>query len=114
MDEAIAAVSSRSWAGSQALPLRERLAYGLGDFATGLYWQTFMVYLTFFYTDVFGLSALAAGTMLGMSRSLDALLDPIMGAVADRTVTRWGKFRPYLLWLSVPLAVAGVLAFTVP
>jgi glycoside/pentoside/hexuronide:cation symporter, GPH family len=99
---------------SDALSLRERLAYGLGDFASGLYWQTFMVYLTFFYTDVFGLSALAAGTLLGMSRSLDALFDPIMGAIADRTSTRWGKFRPYLLWLSAPLAVAGVLAFTVP
>jgi GPH family glycoside/pentoside/hexuronide:cation symporter len=94
--------------------MRERLSYGLGDFASGLYWQSFTVYLTFFYTDVFGLSALAAGTLLGMSRSLDALVDPVLGAVADRTRTRWGSFRPYLLWLSVPLAVTGVLAFTVP
>jgi glycoside/pentoside/hexuronide:cation symporter, GPH family len=94
--------------------LRERLAYGLGDFASGLYWQTFTVYLSFFYTDVFGLSALAAGTLLGTSRSLDALFDPLLGATADRTETRWGKFRPYLLWLSAPLALAGVLAFTVP
>ncbi|HTV19753.1 MAG TPA: MFS transporter [Polyangiaceae bacterium] len=99
---------------SGAVSLRERLAYGLGDFAVGLYWQTIMVYLTFFYTDVFGLSALAAGAMLGLSRSLDALLDPAIGAVADRTRTRWGTFRPYLLWLGLPLAVAGTLAFTVP
>jgi glycoside/pentoside/hexuronide:cation symporter, GPH family len=96
------------------VPLRERLSYGLGDFASGLYWQTFTLYLTFFYTDVFGLSALAAGTLLGMSRSLDALFDPVLGAVADRTRTRWGSFRPYLLWMSGPLALAGVLAFTVP
>jgi GPH family glycoside/pentoside/hexuronide:cation symporter len=99
---------------SGVLASRERIAYGLGDFASGLYWQTFMVYLTFFYTDVFGLSALAAGTLLASSRSLDALFDPVMGALADRTRTRWGKFRPYLLWLSPPLALAGVLAFTVP
>lgn len=95
------------------LGLRERLAYGLGDFASGLYWQTFTLYLTYFYTDVFGLSALATGTLLGTSRSLDAVFDPLIGAAADRTSTRWGKFRPYLL-LSVPLAVAGVLMFTVP
>lgn len=99
---------------SGALTLRERLAYGLGDFASGLYWQAIMVYLTFFYTDVFGLSALAAGAMLGMSRSLDALFDPLMGALADRTRTRWGRFRPYLLGLGLPLGVAGTLAFTVP
>lgn len=95
-------------------PLREKLCYGFGDLASVLYWQTFMVYLTFFYTDVFGLAALAAGTMLGLSRSLDAFFDPIMGMVADRTETRWGKFRPFLLWFCVPLAVVGVLTFTTP
>lgn len=99
---------------SAGVSLRERLSYGLGDFATGLYWQSFTLYLTFFYTDVFGLSALAAGTLLGMSRSLDALFDPVLSAVADRTRTRWGSFRPYLLWMSAPLALAGVLVFTVP
>lgn len=96
------------------LPLREKIAYGFGDLASVLYWQTFMVYLTFFYTDVFGLATAAAATMLGLSRSLDAVFDPIMGLVADRTQTRWGKFRPYLLWLCGPLAVVGVLTFTVP
>jgi glycoside/pentoside/hexuronide:cation symporter, GPH family len=98
---------------SPAVGLGERLAYGLGDFGSGLYWQTFTLYLAFFYTDVFGLGALAAGTLLGASRSVDALLDPLIGALADRTTTRWGKFRPYLL-LGVPLAVVGVLTFTVP
>jgi glycoside/pentoside/hexuronide:cation symporter, GPH family len=101
-------------ASGERLPLRERLSYGLGDFGSGLYWQAFTVYLTYFYTDVFGLSALAAGTLLGTSRSADALFDPLIGAMADRTRTRWGKFRPYLLWLSGPLALAGVLTFTVP
>jgi len=96
------------------LPLREKLAYGFGDLASVLYWQTFMVYLTYFYTDVFGIAAAAAAAMLGLSRSLDAFFDPVMGMVADRTQTRWGKFRPYLLWLCVPFAIAGVLTFTVP
>ena len=96
------------------LPLREKLAYGFGDLASVLYWQTFMVYLTYFYTDVFGITAVAAGAMLGLSRSLDAFFDPVMGMVADRTQTRWGKFRPYLLWFCVPFAVVGVLTFTVP
>jgi glycoside/pentoside/hexuronide:cation symporter, GPH family len=96
------------------LPLREKLSYGFGDLASVLYWQTFMVYLTYFYTDVFGIAAAAAGTMLALSRSVDAFFDPVMGMVADRTKTRWGKFRPYLLWLCVPFALFGVLTFTVP
>jgi GPH family glycoside/pentoside/hexuronide:cation symporter len=98
----------------QKLRLTEKLSYGFGDLASVLYWQTFMVYLTYFYTDIFGLAAAAAGTMLGLSRSIDAFFDPVMGMVADRTQTRWGKFRPYLLWLCVPFAVMGVLTFTVP
>ncbi len=73
-----------------------------------------MIYLTYFYTDVFGIAAAAAGTMLGLSRSLDAFFDPVMGMIGDRTSTRWGKFRPFLIWLCVPFAVAGVLTFTVP
>jgi GPH family glycoside/pentoside/hexuronide:cation symporter len=73
-----------------------------------------MVYLLFFYTDVFGLAAAAAGTMIAISRVLDAFFDVGIGMVADRTNTRWGKFRPYLLWGAVPLSVAAVLAFTTP
>src|SRR4051812_25749271 len=95
------------------LPIREKLAYGFGDLASVLYWQTFMVYLTYFYTDVFGLTAAATGALM-LSRNFDALLDPIVGMAADRTNTRWGKFRPYLLWFCVPFAVVGVLTFTVP
>ena len=99
---------------SQKLPMREKLSYGFGDLASVLYWQTFMLYFTFFYTDVFLIPAAVAATMFLVSRIWDGVNDPIMGMVADRTKTRWGKFRPYLLWLCVPFAVVGVLTFTVP
>jgi GPH family glycoside/pentoside/hexuronide:cation symporter len=99
---------------SERLRLQEKISYGFGDLASCLYWQTFMLYLTFYYTDVFGLSALAAAALLGLSRSLDAFFDPVMGMIGDRTKTRWGKYRPFLLWLCVPFAVAGVLTFTTP
>ena len=92
----------------------EKYSYSLGDLASCLFWQTFMLYLTYYYTDVFGISALAAGAMLGLSRSLDAFFDPIMGMLGDRTKTRWGKYRPYLLWFCVPFAIAGVMTFTTP
>jgi len=96
------------------LPLRETLAYGCGDFASVLYWQTFMKYLPFFYTDVFGLSAAALGGMLLFSRILNGLSDPVIGVWADRTSTRWGKFRPFILFGCVPFVVVGVLTFTTP
>jgi glycoside/pentoside/hexuronide:cation symporter, GPH family len=96
------------------LTARERFSYGFGDFASCLYWQSISQYLTLFYTDVFGLQAKDAGAMIGLSRSADAFVDPAVGMAADRTKTRMGKFRPYLLFGCVPLAVAGVLTFTVP
>lgn len=96
------------------LPLREMLAYGCGDFASVLYWQTFMRYLPFFYTDVFGISAAALGTMLLVSRALDGVTDPAIGLWADRTNTRWGKFRPFILFGALPFVVLGVLTFTTP
>jgi GPH family glycoside/pentoside/hexuronide:cation symporter len=92
----------------------EKIAYSLGDAASNLYWKTFEFFLMIFYTDVFGISAAAVGTMLLVTRVADAVADPVMGAVADRTATRWGHFRPYILWFAVPLAVAGVLTFTTP
>jgi GPH family glycoside/pentoside/hexuronide:cation symporter len=98
----------------QKLRITEKLSYGFGDFASCLYWQSFSACLLIFYTDSFGLTALAAGTMLGLSRFSDAFLDPAIGMIADRTQTRWGKFRPFLLFGCVPLAVAGFLTFTVP
>jgi glycoside/pentoside/hexuronide:cation symporter, GPH family len=96
------------------LKLKEKLSYGFGDLASVLYWQTFMLYFTFFYTDVFLIPAGAAATMFLISRIWDGVNDPMMGMIADRTKTRWGKFRPYLLWICVPFAVMGVLTFTVP
>jgi len=99
---------------AEKLSFREKFCYGFGDLASVLYWQTFMMYLLFFYTDVFGITAAAAGWMFLVSRFWDGVNDPIMGMIADRTSTRWGKFRPYLLWLAVPFAVMGVLTFTTP
>ena len=99
---------------SGKLSLLEKLSYGFGDLASVLYWQTFMLYFTFFYTDVFLIPAAAAATMFLVSRVWDGVNDPLMGILADRTNTKYGKFRPYLLWLCVPFAVMGVLTFTVP
>ncbi len=98
----------------QKLPFKEKFFYGFGDLASVLYWQTFMLYLTYFYTDVFLIPAGAAATLFIVSRVWDGVNDPVMGMIADRTKTRWGHFRPYLLWICVPFAVVGVLTFTVP
>jgi GPH family glycoside/pentoside/hexuronide:cation symporter len=99
---------------AEKLSMREKFSYGFGDLASCLYWQTISVYLLIYYTDIFGITALAAGTMLALSRSTDAFFDPVIGMIADRTKSRWGKFRPFLLYGCVPLAVAGFLTFTVP
>lgn len=90
------------------------LAFGCGDFASVLYWQTFMRYLPFFYTDVFGITAGALATMLLVSRVWDGINDPIIGMLADRTESRWGKFRPFILFGCVPFAIFGLLTFTTP
>lgn len=96
------------------ISVTEKVGYSLGDAASNLYWKTFEWYLMFFYTDVFGISAAAVGTMLLVTRLADAVADPVMGSIADRTNTRWGHFRPYVLWFAVPLGVAGVLTFATP
>ncbi|GEA12658.1 MFS transporter [Alteromonas sp. KUL49] len=96
------------------LSVKEKVAYALGDTASNLYWRLFDVFLFIFYTDVFGIPAATVGTMMLAARLVDAFSDPFMGALADRTNTRWGKFRPYLLWGGIPLLAAGVLTFTVP
>jgi GPH family glycoside/pentoside/hexuronide:cation symporter len=96
------------------LGLGEKLGYGLGDMGFNLYWTTIASFLAAFYTDTFGINAAAAGTMLFVTKIIDAFTDPAMGAIADRTKTRFGKFRPYLLWAGIPMAAAGVLTFTTP
>ena len=98
----------------QKLSIKEKLGYACGDVASNFYWRVFDVFLFIFYTDVFGIPAAAVGTMMLVTRLVDAFSDPLMGALADRTQTKYGKFRPYLLWGILPLAAAGVLTFTVP
>lgn len=96
------------------IKLREKVGYGFGDMASSMFWKLFGSYLMIFYTDVFGLPAAVVGTMFLVTRIWDSVFDPIVGAIADRTHSRWGKFRPYLLYLSVPFAVIGILTFITP
>jgi GPH family glycoside/pentoside/hexuronide:cation symporter len=98
----------------QTLSIKEKVGYSVGDTASNLFFQTFIYYMLFFYTDVFGITAKAAGTMFIVTKIWDAVNDPMMGIIADRTNTRWGKFRPYLIWGAIPLGVLGVLTFTTP
>lgn len=99
---------------AEHLSFREKFAYGLGDTASNFFFQTFNIFLIYYYTDVFGLAAGAVGTMFIFTRIFDAITDPLMGLVADRTRTRWGKYRPYLLWIAVPYGVLGYLMFMNP
>ena len=94
--------------------LSEKIGYGLGDFASSMFWKIFSFYLPIFYSDVFGLGTAHAATLLLVTRLYDAVSDPVMGIIADRTETRWGKYRPYLLWMALPFALIGVLSFYVP
>ena len=96
------------------ISVKEKIGYGLGDAASNIIFQTVMTFLAFFYTDVFGISAAAVGTLFLSVRVLDAITDPVMGNLADRTETRWGSYRPYLLWLAVPFGVISCLTFTTP
>ncbi|MBC2605037.1 MFS transporter [Pelagicoccus albus] len=96
------------------LAFREKLAFGAGDTASNLVFMTMLNFLPYFYTDIFGISAAAVGTLLLFVRVGDAFIDVSVGVIADRTHTRWGKFRPWLLWFAVPFGVAAVLTFTTP
>ncbi len=99
---------------SEPLKFREKLGYGLGDTASNFFFATFNIFLLYYYTDVFGLSAAAVGTMFLVTKIIDAVSDPIMGLIADRTNSRWGKFRPYLLWAAVPYGLCGYAMFANP
>ena len=94
--------------------LREKIGYGFGDMASSMFWKLFGAYLMIFYTDVFGLPAAMVGTMFLVTRIWDSVFDPIVGVVADRTSSRWGKFRPYILFLAVPFGLVGALTFYTP
>lgn len=99
---------------SPKLPFREKFGYALGDTASNIFFQFINIFLLYYYTDVFGLSPAAVGTLFLVTRLWDAINDPLMGVIADRTQTRWGKYRPYLLWFSVPFGILGYLAFAGP
>lgn len=97
---------------NSSLSFREKFGYAGGDFASCLYFGIFMNFMSYFYTDVFGISAAAVATMIFITRTWDWINDPIMGIIADRTDTKMGKFRPWLLWMIAPYAVVGILTFT--
>ncbi|MBP2198441.1 MFS transporter [Pantoea cypripedii] len=99
---------------SDVLSMREKIGYGLGDAGGTVITCLIMNFLTFFYTDVFGLTPALVGTLFIALRVFDAVSDPIMGIIADRTQSRWGRFRPWQLWVAVPIGIIGVLTFTVP
>lgn len=92
----------------------DKVSYGFGDLASNVVFTAVGTYLMFFYTDVYGLSAAVVGTLFFVTRMWDAISDPIMGMIGDRTQTRFGKFRPYLLYVPIPLAIVAVLTFTTP
>ncbi|MGI9202255.1 MAG: MFS transporter [Woeseiaceae bacterium] len=99
---------------SGPLNFKEKLGYGLGDAASNFFFVTFNIFLLYYYTDVFGITAAAVGTMFLVTKIIDAVSDPIMGLIADRTNTRWGKFRPYLLFAAIPYGLCGYAMFANP
>ena len=94
--------------------LSEKIGYGFGDMSSSMFWKIFSYYLPFFYSNIFGLSLVDAGVLVLVTRIWDAVSDPMMGIIADRTQTRWGKYRPYLLWVAPLFSICGILLFTTP
>jgi sugar (glycoside-pentoside-hexuronide) transporter len=99
---------------SVSLSFKEKFGYGLGDMAANFVFQAMMALQLNFYTDTFGLTPAQAGTMFLVVGLGAAVFNPVMGVIADRTHTRWGRFRPWLLWTAVPFGVIGILTFTTP
>lgn len=96
------------------LSLKEKVGYGMGDAGSCMIWSVLALYLTWFYTDVYGLDPATVGTLFLVIRIFDAFIDPLMGAVCDRTKSRWGKFRPWLLWMALPFGLGAAVMFTTP
>lgn len=94
--------------------LLRKTGYGLGDMASSMFWKIFSYYLPFFYPAIFGISLVDAGILVFVTRIWDAISDPMMGIITDRTKSRWGRFRPWLLWIAAPFAICGILLFTTP
>ena len=99
---------------ARGLSFVENFGFGLGDMASNFFFQTFGIFLLYYYTDVFGIEPAVAGTMFLVTRAIDIFTDPAMGIIADRTNTKWGKFRPYLLWMAIPYGICGYLIFANP
>jgi sugar (glycoside-pentoside-hexuronide) transporter len=94
--------------------MKEKIGYGLGDTGCNFVWQTVMLFLAYFYTDIYGLSPAHMGTMFLLVRFIDAVTDPLMGSIVDRTKTKHGRYRPYILWMAIPFGVACMCAFFTP
>ena len=93
---------------------KERISYGLSDTASNLVYQMIIMYLMFFYTDVYGLSVATVGTLFLAARVIDAFDSPIFGLLIDRTQTKWGKSRPWIIWMAIPFSISAILAFSTP
>ena len=96
------------------LSVKEKIGYGMGDAGCNIIFGAIMLFVNYFYTDIFGLAPALVGVLLLSIRVIDAITDPIMGAIADRTQSKYGRFRPWLLWIALPYAVFSVLMFTTP
>ena len=94
--------------------LKEKIGYGFGDMSSSMFWKIFSYSLPFFYSNIFGLSLVDAGVLVLVTRIWDAVSDPMMGIISDRTNTKWGKYRPYLLWVAPFFSICGILLFTTP
>ena len=102
-------------ANNEKLSIKEKIGYSLGDLAANLVFQTLMTYLAYFYTDIYGLSPKDSSIIMLVVGLIAAFIfNPIIGAIADRTSTKWGKFRPWILFTSIPLGIIALLAFTTP
>ena len=99
---------------SQKISVVEKIGYSLGDLSANLIFQTLMTFLAYFYTDVYRIPPASASAIIFAGGMIGAFFNPVMGAIADRTVTRWGKFRPWILWTSIPFGVMALLAFSTP
>ena len=96
------------------ISVAEKIGYGMGDSASNFFFHTFNIFLLSYYVDVFGITAAAVGTMFLVTKLIDAFTDLIMGMIADRTQTRWGRFRPYILWVAIPYGIIGYSMFANP
>ncbi|BFM06039.1 MFS transporter [Halioxenophilus aromaticivorans] len=98
----------------QKLSFKEKVGYGLGDMASNFYMGFFGLFLLYYYTDIFGLAPAAVATMMLVTKIVDAFTDPALGLIADRTNTRWGRYRPFLLWVAIPYGILGYILFLGP